>query len=280
MTGVFVTMIVSPVAKEAALYVNAVRKSGLTSRSIITGVVVVLAVALLLVPLPRKVSAPAVLGSGFSSKLFATRAAQVSAVLIQPGDLLVAGQIAIELVDPELEYEQLKLTKRIQTLKHRKLVEAQWLATESLGQISEQDIAVHEAALLQVQEQIAALQLIAPVDSTVTAVPGWLKEGVWVNTNAVLAELASSQSFEVRAYVPAAKKELLKNNSATFYSTNTAKAVELELLTLADSNIDVLDDQSLAVINGLSIRLSTDNRDAIVESGIEIKRFGVLCHVA
>ena len=88
------------------------------------------------------------------------------------------------------------------------------------------------------------------MDSTVTTVPAWLEEGVWVNTNEVLAELASSQSLEVRAYVPAAKRDLLEGKSAKFYSTSGADAIDLQLVTLANTNIDVLDDQSLAVANG------------------------------
>jgi len=250
MTGVFITMIVKPVAKEAVVYGGVIKKEGVSIRTLISGAVLLVILMLLVVPLPRKVSAPAMLSSGHASKVFATRPAQVASVHVEAGDKLSAGQAIITLTDPALEYEKHKLTQQLETLKQRKLLETQWLAKDVSTQVSDYDIEVYESSLQEVQEQIESLRLEASIDSTVTSVPLWLREGVWVNTNEVLAELASSQSLEVRAYVPAAKRDLLEGKSAKFYATSGADAIDLQLVTLANTNIDVLDDQSLAVANG------------------------------
>lgn len=243
-------MIVTPVAKEAVVYGGVIKKDGLRFRSVASSVFLLLMLTLLVLPLPRKVSAPAMLGSGNASKIFATRPAQVSAVLVQQGDMISAGQEVITLSDPELEYEKHKITRQLETLVERKRSATKWLATDVTTQVSDYDIEVYQSSLLEVQEQIDSLSLQASVGSTVTALPAWLKEGVWVNTNEVLAELASSHSLEVRAYIPAAQKELLDGRSAKFYPNTGGDAIELTVESISDTNIDVLDDQSLAVTNG------------------------------
>lgn len=250
MTGVFITMIVTPVAKEAVAYGGVIKKDGLRFRSVVSGIILVLMLAMLVLPLPRKVAAPAVLGSANASKIFSTRPSRVSAVLVQQGDVISAGQEVITLSDPELEYEELKITRQLQTIVERKRAATKWLATDVTTQVSDYDIEVYQSSLQEVQEQIDALSLRASVDSTVTALPAWLKKGVWVNTNEVLAELASSHSLEVRAYVPAAQKELLEGRTARFYPNAGGAAIELSVVSISDTNIDVLDDQSLAVTNG------------------------------
>jgi len=256
MTGVFFTMIVTPVAKEVMVYGDVIKKTGITLKSIVFFGTLFLMVALLCLPLPRKVSAPAMLGSGYASKIFATSAAQVSVVHVKPGDKLSAGQSIVTLKDPELEFQKLTLTQNLATLKRRKLTETQWLAKDVGAQISNYDIEVVESALAEIQEQIDSLVLVAKADSSVTRLPSWLKKDIWVNTNDVLAELASSEAFEVRAYVPAAKRTLLDNGSAKFYSNAGTDSIDLKGESISHSNIDVLTDHSLAVINGGEIAVS------------------------
>ena len=263
MTGVFITMIVKPVAKEALVYGSVIKKEGVSASSLVSGCCLVVMLVLLVIPLPRKVSAPAVLSSGFASKVFATRPAQVAAVHVQAGDRLATGQMIVTLEDPALAYEEQKLALQLATLKQRKLQETQWQAKEISTRVSDYDIEVYESSLQEIQEQIDSLKLRAPVDSTVTDVPSWLAKGVWVNTNEVLAELASSQSLEVRAYVPAAKRELLQETGATFYTTAGTDAVDLDLVSLADSRVEVLHDQSLAVVNGGDMAVIASDSDEL-----------------
>jgi len=250
MTGVFIKMIVKPVVKEAVVYGGVIKKEGLSVSSLFSLGVLLLMLALLIIPLPRKVSAPAILSSGHALKVFATRPARVAEVHVEPGDRISADQTVITLEDPALEYEKLKLTQQLSTAKKRKLLETQWLSKDITTQVSDYDIEVYESSLQEIEEQIESLKLKASINSNVAAVPSWLKEGVWVNTNEVLAELASSQSLEVRAYVPAAKRDLLEGQSAKFYPTSGAEALELKLVSLANTNVEILVDPSLAVANG------------------------------
>jgi len=250
MTGVFIKMIVKPVVKEAVVYGGVIKKEGLRVSSLFSLGVLLLMLALLIIPLPRKVSAPAILSSGHALKVFATRPARVAEVHVEPGDRISADQAVITLEDPALEYEKLKLTQQLSTAKKRKLLETQWLSKDITTQVSDYDIEVYESSLQEIEEQIESLKLKASINSNVAAVPSWLKEGVWVNTNEVLAELASSQSLEVRAYVPAAKRDLLEGQSAKFYPTSGAEALELKLVSLANTNVEILVDPSLAVANG------------------------------
>ncbi len=250
MTGVFMTMIAAPVVKESAQYVGIMKKHGLNSRSIMLSVTLFLLIALLFVPLPRKVSAPAVFSTAISAKLFSTSAAKISAIHFDQGDKVVTGQKLLTLENPDLEYQKLKIEKELETLKTQNLLETQWMAGNVETQVSEYDISARKAALNEIDEQINSLVLVAASDSTVTSVPSWLRTGVWVNTNTVLAELASTQSMEVRAYVPASKSSLLNQDTATFYSYDGRDSVDLNLASISDSNVDVLDDRTLAVTHG------------------------------
>lgn len=250
MTGVFITMLVAPVVKESAQYVGIIRKTGFNLRSVILSTVLCLIIALLFVPLPRKVSAPAVLSTAESSKLFSNSAARIVAIHFEQGDTVVAGQRLLTLENPDLEYQKSKLETELETLKQKKLLETQWMAGNVATQVSEYDINARRAALEEVSEQINSLVLVALSDATVTSVPSWLSTGIWVNTNTVLAELASTQMVEVRAYVPASKRRLLDENTATFFANSGGIGIDLDLIEISDSNVDVLDDRSLAVTNG------------------------------
>lgn len=244
------TMIATPVVKESAQYAGIIKKSGFNLRSVIFSVVLFAFIALMLIPLPRKVSAPAVYSTAESAKLFSTSAAKISAIHFELGDTVTAGQKLLTLKNPDLEYQRLKVETELETLKRQKLLETQWMAGNAATQVSEYDINARRAALDEISEQINSLILVAPTDSTVTSVPSWLNIGVWVNTNTVLAELAATQSVEVRAYVPASKRSLLDQDTATFFANSGGNKVDLNLISISDSNIEVLDDLALAVTHG------------------------------
>ncbi len=254
--GVFVTMIATPVIKESAQYVSSIKRTGINIRSGLFSMGLVAMLALLVVPLPRKVTAPAVLSSVHTSMLFATSAAQVSAVHFGLGDNITEGQKLLTLSNPEFEYQNAKLKRELATLRKRKQLETQWRASTSVTEVGEYDIAALMASLKENEEHMSSLELLASADSTVTSVPAWLTEGVWVDANTELAELASKRKIEVRAYVPAARRGLLKEGGVTFYSSTSGRRVGLDIKTIGDSSIDRLNDKALAVTNGGDIAVS------------------------
>ena len=262
MAGVFVTMMVMPVAKEIVQYFSLVKKNGLSSRFITTVAIIFSLIAILFVPLPRKVSTPAVLSSHSAAKLFAPTSALVGEVLFQHGDVVRAGQKLLVMQSPELLYEQESLQLRLDTLKRRKLLETNQPNNDAGNRISVFDINALQASLQEVDQKINDLTLVAPVNGTVTELPSWLRPGVWVKPNTVLAELVSKSDVEVRAYIPAAKHSLVSNDTAMFYSNADSNRLELGTEHIGEANIEHLDDKALALVNGGEIAVSaSDNNE-------------------
>ena len=256
MTGVFVTMIITPVAKEITTYIKTINRTGLNKRSFSSVCILTLLVGFLLIPLPRKVSAPALLGSEEVTRLFAPAAAQVREMHVEIGQQVKAGQKILTLTNPELNYQQDKLFEELEALKRRKRAETQWLSNDFEEVVTAHDITAAEASLTEVLQKRGLLELTASADGVITSLPDWIKPGVWVNANTVLAEFASLQEVEVRAYVPASKRDLIAGDRATFYAKVGGQPVELTVKSISDSNVDVLEDHSLAVVNGGDVAAS------------------------
>jgi len=202
------------------------------------------------------VSAPALLGSVSTAKIFATRPAQISALHVTEGTYLQSGEPVLTLHDPALVHERDQVIYELNTLIQRQTTETQWLASHSVPLVSEDEITAKRAALLEVETKIESLELLSPVDSIVTTIPSWVKEGVWVNTNTELVALASSQSLEVRAYIPSAELQRIEKGPVYFYTHRGGEPIKLDLVFMDDSNIDVLEDRALAVTYGGDMAVS------------------------
>lgn len=256
MTGVFFAMIVTPVVKESAAYLHSIKKTGLNFSSLLSVSVALLLVLMLCIPLPRNVSAPAVLGSEHASKLYSTSAARIKAVHVSEGDSVTAQQNVLTLEDPELIFERQKLTTEIALYKRKRQLETQWRSGDQLSQVNAFDISAAQAALTEVNQKIGLMELKAADAGVVTSLPAWVKPGLWVKPNTVLVEIASKNDIEVRSYVPAAKRDLLNDQEAVFQSTATGRKINLVVSHVGDSHIETLDDSVLAVPNGGPIAVS------------------------
>ena len=258
MMGVIYTMLIQPVVKELVFYSKSIKEHGVNTRTLITSSLFIVFMLLLLVPLPRSVSAPAVLSASEITRVFAPTASKVKSVHVQIGDNVSKGQILIELEDPELIYLRDALTNEIELIQFKLSRQANWQDGSDENQLTQNHLKTKQAALADIQQSISQLTLLAIESGQIVSLPNWLTSGVWVAQNDVVAELAQVLSPEVRAYVSAQHVDRVQHSSATFYTTPDNVEYPLEAAGSSSQSISVLTDESLAISYGGAIAVEQD----------------------
>jgi len=250
MTGVICSMLIQPVFKELLFYAKSVRELKVNGRILFNATLFIVLLLLILVPLPRKVSAPAVLSASEVTHLYAPTASQVKSIHVKIGDQVSRGQILIELSDHELFQEKESLESDIALLKHKLSRQTDWVASEADNRLTENDLDVKLAAMADVQQSIDQLKLTAAESGYVVSLPIWLTPGLWVAQNDVLAQIAQKQQPEVRTYVNSLHIDRLQGSTASFYTKPHNVKYPLETISVSSQSISVLTDETLAVNYG------------------------------
>lgn len=266
MAGVLALMLIKPIAKELKEYYSLFQQGALSERRWYSIAALACLMMMVLVPLPTKVVAPAVLSTAESAKLFAPQAAMVESILVQPGQLVSEGEPLLQLRDPDLEYQAKSLSAEIAGIEDRLSQERSWGHREGYKQVSSEDLASKQAALKTVLNQIELLQLKSPFEGRVEHIPDWVSQGTWVQANEVMAQLSAPSNIEVRAYIEAVDRERLLSASAWFYDNNGERLIELAAGAVSSGTIPMLDDTLLAVAQGGVIPTMKDEHGAQVPS--------------
>jgi len=262
MSGVVCTMLVQPVVKELVFYSRSIREHGVNVRTWCSGVLFIALMLIFLVPLPRMVSAPAVLSASQMIRFFAPVSSQVKSVHIRVGDEVRQGQLLVELYDPELVYRRDSLEQELELLTFKLSRQGSWDNAQDENRITENDRKAKLASLEDVQQAIADLKITATEAGQIVSMPNWLTAGVWIAHNDVLAELAQKRSPEVRAYVKSKHIERVQNDRVSFYSYPDNTEYPMSSVSISAQSINVLTDESLAVSYGGDIAVDqTDNGD-------------------
>ena len=264
MTGVICTMLIQPMVKELVFYSKSVRDHGVNARTLLSGLLFIVFMLLMLVPLPRLISAPAVLSASEVTRLFAPIASKVKSVHVQIGDEVSIGQVLIKLDDPELTYRRDSLTNEIALLQFKLSRQTNWEHGPDENQITRYHLKTKQAALADIQQSISQLTLLAAEPGQVVSLPDWLTSGVWVAQNDVVAELAKVLTPEVRAYVSAQHVDRIKRENATFYTSTANNEYPLEAASVSPQSISVLTDESLAISYGGTIAVDQDNNGELI----------------
>lgn len=256
MCAVIATLLIKPIAVELLEYCKAVKTSTFKLRQLLLPTIILLLVAVVAFPLPRKVSAPAVISAKAATQIFSPQPAKIKQINLQVGRRVSRGDVLVMLEDPELEYRHAAVQRELQLLELNNARQSGWLQRSSFQEITPGQIESKKAELNQLSEGIARLSLSAPFDATVVSFPDWLKPQVWIAGNTVLAELATLDEPEVRSYVPASLSKYIRDDDgpqARFYFDAGGDPLSLEFQSLSSGHIDHLVDPILAVQQGGTI---------------------------
>jgi putative peptide zinc metalloprotease protein len=262
LAGVVLTLIVTPVAREMVYFFRALAGGAVNSRSIFTLLCAGLFVALLVIPLPRGVSAPALLSSAQATTHVASRPAQVESVLVAEGQHVSKGELLVSLRDPDLLFERRRLEAEVEYL--TKLLRQQVTQTEpDQSRVGQQDINSRLQSLADINLQIDNLNLYAAHDGTANGFPLWLKPGVWVSKNEALVNVVSD-IVEVRAYVAARDVERISSLDGVLSLEGDRSPLETTGLHITNDSVRTLEDKILAIPFGGDIAVKTQSNGDLV----------------
>lgn len=246
MVGVCVALLIKPLASELLHYLRTII-SGRVSRVRLSSIFTLLVFSsVLFIPLPRNISVPAVISADASGRVFNHAAGLVENIHVQVGEQVQAGDILIKLRVPELEYRQAILLLEIKQLQRQLNRETEWKNDKGFSQVSATHVLSKQAELEKVIQEQEMLSLRAPFDAVIVTVPEWLTAGTWVSANTILAEVVSTTTPEIRAYLPANKITYIDQANPTFETLTGERFNELTLKSVSTANIDVLSDRMLS----------------------------------
>lgn len=228
------------------------------------GFLVLLGCAVFL-PWPRGVEAPAVLGAARAQWIYASTAAQVASVAVQPGQTVAAGQELLVLRAPELGYQ----IKAAQAREQR-------LSWQVQQQALDERLQEHGATLRQrwegAREELAGLQALgaqlspqAPFAGQVVSLNPALHAGAWIARGERLLQIASPQGVKVEAYVSeAALQEISIDASARFVADEPGlPRVDCQVHSIDRIALATLETPALASPFGGPLPASLDARNRL-----------------
>ncbi len=169
----------------------------LTRRGIATGVVVLAAVVLSVLPLDRNVHVPAVFLPFADAKIYPPEPALILEILAKPGEPVAEGQILARLLVPDISHLQRIGQLRLEVTEARLLrvaADAQDLAERRVLQ-QEREAALTELDGLHRRGE--KLVLRAPIAGTLTADAAPFREGQWVGSGELLFHIVDRRQGRI-----------------------------------------------------------------------------------
>lgn len=191
----------APIYKEVAVWWG--RRDGVVSRRRgITSVVIFVTIMVLFwVPLPLRISLPALYQAHDQVKIYPPVAGELTALSVEAGATVQAGDPIFALSSLSLHYQLRETSLRIDLLKKR-------LGRQVADQEERANIQVNINSLLAEENQLRSihlqnqdLKLRAPISGTVTFRDEEARVGDVVNRSNALVEIVSFDKMEVRAFV-------------------------------------------------------------------------------
>ncbi len=263
LVGVVMTLLVTPVAREVGYFFNNLINGGVNRQSFITLLVGGMFLLLFIVPVPRGITAPAVISAALSTTYYAPVAAQVKSISLSEGAVVREGDLLVQLHDPDLLYQRRLLTTEVDYL--RDLLRQRITQTENSAQrsVGELDLTSRLESLADINLQIENLSLYASHDGRVTGLDSWLEAGVWVARNRAMLNIVSDVT-EVRAYLRARDVDSIATMDGVLKLDGVTSGIATTGVSITNDNVATLEDKSLAVSYGGDIAVSADENGDLI----------------
>jgi putative peptide zinc metalloprotease protein len=170
------------------------------SRSRLTLAAAVAALALLFVPLPWRVSAPAMLVSEREFRLYPGEDAMLLDHVLRDGAQVAAGETLARFHSPDLAAELRIADRRLEAalLRFRRASAAEL----DLLRVIESEVARARAESLALARRIATLEVRAPFAGTLADVDRLLRPGVWLARDHPMAVVVAAGEWRIDALAP------------------------------------------------------------------------------
>ncbi|MEM8772434.1 MAG: site-2 protease family protein [Pseudomonadota bacterium] len=166
-----------------------------------------------IVPWQTTIRMPAVMEAQNQISLYPARAAQVDKIHAQPGDRVEKGDILIEFVSPDLNFELGQTIKRIKLARAR--LDRIAVDADALDQkiILQRELIRLQKQLAGLEAEAQTLKVVAPFSGIVTDMDPALHTGRWMaRTNQLMTVLTDGEA-RIRALISADNAERLSSNA-------------------------------------------------------------------
>lgn len=206
-----------PIYKEIKHWHSRRAEVHLNRRTICSGLILLAALLLFVVPWHTRVEGGGILSAAHSATLYARQGAQVENLYVRPGQTVQAGDLILRLTSPDLDKRISVLRRQLDTSRHI-------LAASSLDPALRASYSVDVREMQALTTELDGLELervrltfVAPFAGALHDVPAWLKAGVWAPASAPLGILVESGRL-VTAYVPEEDADRIQvGDSGHFY---------------------------------------------------------------
>ncbi len=217
-------------------------------------------IAVLILPLDRHVSAPAVLTSVTAAPLVAGDPARIDRILVRNGDKVTKGTILIELSAPDLTRDARARSINIDRLELQLGRAASDQVDLANRAVLEKELATERAALLGLSQRAAKLVLRAPSSGLVTDLTPDMHSGRWIGGSEIIARIVSPGDYDVQAFIGEGDMQRIEAGALARFvpddSTQTSRRAKL--VERSTSASQTLDQPILASINGGPIAVDKD----------------------
>ncbi|MEJ6392010.1 HlyD family efflux transporter periplasmic adaptor subunit [Gymnodinialimonas sp. 2305UL16-5] len=196
-----VFFIILPVYKEIVAWAGMRQRISRRPRAWLTAGLLMAGIVLLLVPLPVKVRAPAMMGFAEMVEIYPTRAGQILDLHAEQGRAVERGEVLAILSSPELENDRQQTALRITLLQRRldRTVASRGDLTER--RIIERELETERERLAGLVAEINALAIVAPINGVAVDLSGPIRAGGWVSRRDRIATIATPGPALARGYV-------------------------------------------------------------------------------
>ena len=244
--------LVGPVVREALVWWKHRQTIAMTRRSLVTGVVAALLLALTVFPFRSRVAVPAIMEPAVYARVFPTSPGMVRSVAVHPGDVVEAGQVIAVLVSPPLDRD-VRLTRIKLALVEARLQRRSSVAedkAETLSLDMERHLLVER--LDGLERERCDLVLKTPVAGIVRDLDPDLDPGRWVGRDAEIALVTAPGRAVVRGYVrDGAADRIAVGAPGTFYADGgIVRGVPARVTTIGYAASARIDIPSLSSLTG------------------------------
>jgi putative peptide zinc metalloprotease protein len=257
-----VWFIVLPIVREVTGWWNNRSLYATAPRAWISATVLGTILLLACIPLPTRVSIPAVLHASSYATIFAPSPGRIQEVRIHNGQQVQAGEVLIILGNPELDNEMHLAETRVAMWDYRLRRQAGHVGDRMQAQVIAESLKAGLVELTGLEAKRNNLGLKAPVTGIVRDHEDSLHPGRWIGTTVPVAYIVDPAHIEVEGLVAVNEIAYLEiGQSAQFIPTDlTRPAVDAKITEIAEMDEREFTVPYLASIYGGDVPVRKDDK--------------------
>ncbi|WP_313527085.1 HlyD family efflux transporter periplasmic adaptor subunit [Stutzerimonas kunmingensis] len=218
--------IVMPFIKELKVWRQRWSDTRFTTGRLLCWSVLFIAALALLLPLPSKVSAPAVIRAETSQYVFTPESGRVAEIYRAAGDSVSTGDVLLQIESPELNSLILQTRKELDLAElrlGRLASSAEYKAEQTINQERVKQL---QTSMARLNKRAESLVLIAPVSGVVAEMQN-LQPGQWIGEQQYLLTIVNQESLRVEGFISEQSLKLIAEGDEGVFISDSGQGAAL-----------------------------------------------------